>query len=73
MEKVRDFLAAVAELQEEYGMYIVTEMEEPILLSLETNANNHNIICYTNRTYIDELSSEAVFDPINIGAFEDAE
>jgi len=71
MSKVRDFLQEVAELQQQYGIYIVTETEEPVLLSLEPNANNHNIVCYTNRTYIDELSDEAVFDEINMKVLED--
>lgn len=67
IEKVVSFMAELAELQDKYELFIVTETEEPILVSMEPNANNHNIVCYTNNVVIDELSLEAAeFDMINV-------
>ena len=67
MNKVEEFMAELAEIQQKYELYIVTETEEPILVSLEPNANNHNIVCYTNNVVIDVLDPEkAQFDMINM-------
>lgn len=70
-QQVIDFMSELAEIQEKYGMYIVTETEEPILVSLEPNANNHNILCYTNNVVIDELKLDlAEFDTVNLEKLE---
>ena len=70
-QQVIDFMSELAEIQDKYGMYIVTETEEPILVSLEPNANNHNILCYTNNVVIDELKLDlAEFDTVNLEKLE---
>jgi hypothetical protein len=70
-QQVIDFISDLNEIQEKYGMFIVTESEEPILVSLEPNANNHNILCYTNNVVIDELRLDlAEFDSVNIERIE---
>lgn len=71
-QQVIDFISELSEIQDKYGMYIVTETEEPILVSLEPNANNHNILCYTNNVVIDELKLDlAEFDTVNLEKLED--
>ena len=70
-QQVIDFMSELAEIQDKYGMFIVTETEEPILVSLEPNANNHNILCYTNNVVIDELKLDlAEFDTVNLEKLE---
>ena len=67
MDKIAQFLIALNEIQEEYGMYIVTEYEEEMLISLDRTPNNHMIVCMTGESSINELNEDLMnFDPINL-------
>ena len=46
MSKIKQFLTELNALQEEFGLYVVSDTEEELLISLERNNNPNNIVCY---------------------------
>ena len=73
-KKIEKFLHELNALQQEYGLFIVTESEEEILVSLERNANTQNIVCYTADHTINDLDDErAEFDAYVLGRMIDVQ
>lgn len=57
MKKINQFLTELNGLQEEFGLYVVSETEEELLISLERNNNRNNIVCYLGNHTINKFDS----------------
>jgi len=58
MNVVEKFLHEVNALQEEYGLFIVANTEEELLVSLERNDNQSAVVCLTGDYTIKELNKD---------------
>lgn len=58
MNKLEKFMHEVNALQEEYGLYIVSEEERELLISLERNDNQSQVVCLTGDWTIKDLDKD---------------
>ena len=58
MNIVEKFLHEVNALQEEYGLYIVSDQEQELLVSTERNDNQSTVVCLTGDHTIKEYNKE---------------
>ena len=66
MSKIKQFLTELNALQEEFGLYVVSDTEEELLVSLERNNNPVNIVCYVGDHTISGFDDiHSIIDPEN--------
>lgn len=70
-DKVQEFLTKLAELQDEYDMYIVSETEEELVVSSDGTASTNSILAYTGDTVVQGFSDACDFDEVNLKALEE--
>ena len=58
MNKLEKFMHEVNALQEEYGLYIVSEEERELLISLERKDNQSQVVCLTGDWTIKDLDKD---------------
>ncbi len=71
-DKVKQFMTELNAIQEEYGLYIVSEAEEELLISLERNDNPTNIVCYVGSHSVSDFDDDrSIIDVVNIEKVQD--
>lgn len=64
---VEKFLHEINALQEEYGLYIIAQEEQELLVSLGRDETPNNVVCYTGDVSIGgEYQDNAIFVDENI-------
>ena len=65
--KVEQFLQDIDALQEEYGMYLISQEEQELLVSLSRYEAPSEILCYTGDSTVGpEYENNRVFVPENL-------
>ena len=58
MNKVEKFLHEVNALQEEYGLYIISDQEQELLISLDRTDNQSAVVCLTGDVTIKDYNKD---------------
>jgi len=72
VSRVEKFLTEVNALQEEYGLYIIAQEEQELLISLGRDETPNNVVCYTgDSTLGGDYQDNAVFVEENLRRMSD--
>lgn len=67
ISKVKQFLSEVNALQEEYGLFIIAQEEQELLVSLGRDETPNNVVCYTGDISLGgDYKENAIFVEDNI-------